>query len=432
MRNGMENSIMFTSDTFQSVGRALAIAFLAVSLGACNTDELLKVTSPGTLDADKLNDPAQAALIVNGAVADFECAFGAFILVGGIVADEFADSQLAAAGWPYDRRDADTDPGSSYGTAGCGTNQVPGTYTPISVARFTADDAIRRLEEWTDQQVPNRATLIATAALYSGFSYTMLGMTQCEAAIDLSAAMTSQQLFAAAEAKFTKAIDVGTQANATTIVNAARVGRARVRLFQDKKAEAAADARLVPQGFVLSATASDVNTRRQNRVYSSNVFSRFYSIETQSRDLTTGGVPDPRARVVVSSQRGQDGTTIYIQTKYTGFGSPMPVARWEEAQLIIAEAEGGSSAINALNTLRTRAGVPTLSPAEQANLTQTIVEERRRELFVEGFRFYDMRRFNVPFLPTAGTPYPAKGGSYGSTRCFPIPNVERFNNPNLS
>ena len=413
-------------------GRAATSALLIGSLLGCDTEDLLKVTSPGTLDAEKLDNPAQAALIVNGAAADFECAFGSFIMVGGIVSDEFADAQLGAAGWPYDRRDANTDPGGSYGTASCAGNQTPGLYTPISVARFTADDAIKRLEKWTDQEVVKRTELLATAAMYAGFSYTMLAMSMCEAPIDLSAAKSSQQLFAEAEQKFTKAIEVGTQANAANVVNAARVGRARVRLFMDKKADAAADAKLVPQGFVFNATASDVNTRRQNRVFASNVFSRFYTIESQSRNLQTGGVADPRARVTASTNRAQDGQLLWIQNKYTAFNSPLPVARWEEAQLIIAEAEGGQSAIDAINRLRTRAGLPQLSASERANLTQTIIEERRRELFVEGFRFYDVRRFNLPLTPAPGTPYPDKGGSYGSTRCFPIPNVERFNNPNIS
>ena len=44
----------------------------------------------------------------------------------------------------------------------------------------------------------------------------------------------------------------------------------------------------------------------------------------------------------------------------------------------------------------------------------------------------DKLRYNLPFTPAAGTPYPPKaGGQYGSTTCFPLPNVERLNNPNI-
>jgi hypothetical protein len=259
----------------------------------------------------------------------------------------------------------------------------------------------------------------------------MLGMSMCSAAIDVGPEMSTTELFTAAEARFTKAITVGGPAGATNIVTAAYLGRARVRLFMGKKAEAAADAKQVPAGFKLVATASAVNTRRQNRVYASNVQSPFYTIEPQSRTLMTGGVADPRTKVTQPGTRAQDGQLVWIQNKYAAFDTPIPVARYEEAQLILAEAEGGATAVTAINALRTKAGLPLLSDAEKADMQKTIIEERRRELFVEGFRFYDMKRFSVPFDPAPGTSFPTKGGSYGSTRCFPIPNVERFNNPNL-
>jgi hypothetical protein len=54
-----------------------------------------------------------------------------------------------------------------------------------------------------------------------------------------------------------------------------------------------------------------------------------------------------------------------------------------------------------------------------------------RALFAEGFRNYDMQRFDIPLLPAPGTPYPSKGGTYGDTRCLPLPDIERFNNPNI-
>ena len=42
-----------------------------------------------------------------------------------------------------------------------------------------------------------------------------------------------------------------------------------------------------------------------------------------------------------------------------------------------------------------------------------------------------MQRFNVPFNPAVGVAFPNKGGTYGNTRCLPLPDVERFNNPNI-
>ena len=63
-----------------------------------------------------------------------------------------------------------------------------------------------------------------------------------------------------------------------------------------------------------------------------------------------------------------------------------------------------------------------------------VIEERRREFFVEGgHRLWDHLRwrgtqFQIVFLGEAGSDHPdgvAQDGSpYGTTTCFPVPNVE--------
>jgi hypothetical protein len=41
-----------------------------------------------------------------------------------------------------------------------------------------------------------------------------------------------------------------------------------------------------------------------------------------------------------------------------------------------------------------------------------------------------VKRFNLPYNPPVGTAF-SKGGTYGDQRCFPLPDVERLNNPKL-
>jgi starch-binding outer membrane protein, SusD/RagB family len=410
--------------------RLALLPLLAATLAACNTDDLLKVEAPTRIPAENLESPTSAALLVNGALGDFECALGAHIVVGAILGDEFADAQLGAAGWPLDRRDLATN--DAYGANGCATNQTPGSYVGVSVARFTADNMLKKLQAWTDQEVAKRDSMIALTAALAGFSYTMLGTDFCTAAVDLGPEMQPAQFFTLAEQRFTTAIEAATRANTPILLNAARVGRARVRLYQNKKTEAAADARLVPANFAWNATASDVSGRRQNRIFAVNNLSRFYTIEPVSRDLRVGGQPDPRTAVITrAGNRAADGTQLWEQLKYSTVGSEFPIATWDEAQLIIAEAEGGASAIAALNALRAKSNLPALTATETANLTPTIIEERRRELWLEGFRMYDIIRFNLPMTPATGAPF-VRGGFYGSTRCLPLPDIERFNNPSIT
>lgn len=67
----------------------------------------------------------------------------------------------------------------------------------------------------------------------------------------------------------------------------------------------------------------------------------------------------------------------------------------------------------------------------ESEIQAQVREERRRELFVEGHRLYDTIRFNVPLNPLAGAPFPNGGGTYGTNKCLPLPDVERLNNPNI-
>lgn len=414
--------------------RPVAVASACVLLlTACNTDDLLKVTAPGRLPAENMEQPDAAPLLVNGAIGNFECALGATIMVTGIIADEFGDAQLGAAWWPYDRRDANQQPNSGYGTAGCTSSQGPGVYTPLSVARWSADNAFRALEGFTDEQVADRDSLMAASALYAGFSLAQMGMAMCSAALDEGPEITNMQLFAEAEERFTTALGLANTAGIDDYVHAANVGLARVRLFQGNTAGAATAAALVPEGFVLNTTASDAEARRYNRIYHSNVQARLYIIEPQSRGLMTEGVEDPRTIVVNTGLNAGDGQVAWIQTKYTSFGSPVPVARYEEAQLILAEVAGGQAAVDIINNeLRSPRGIPLYTGAtDAASIRQLIIDERQRELFVEGFRMHDIHRFNVPLIPAPGTPFPAKGGTYGNTTCLPLPDVERYNNPSI-
>lgn len=415
---------------------AMAAATLAVvaSVTACNTDQLLNVKAPDRVPAETLDNPAQAGLIVNSAVADFECAYAAYALSTGIMSDEFGDAQLGAAAWPYDRRDMGTQPAGIYGTNACDSNQNPGIYTPLSTARWDADNALTKLQAWTDEEVGSKRTsLIATAALYAGFSYAALGMSMCEAAFDLGAPVDQQAMFALAESRFSTAIDAATTVGGMDdVVNAAYVGRARVRLFQGNTAGASSDAALVPDGFVFNATYASDQGRRYNRIYAATTQFGDYTVAPESRGIETEGVEDPRSRTALQTTRAADpDEVIWSALKYTGDDTPIRVATHDEALLIRAEVAGGSEAVTLINELRDDHGVAHYTgPTDAASIKDLIAHERRVTLFAEGFRQYDIQRLQLAQLPAAGTAFP-KGGFYSNTTCLPLPDIERFNNPNV-
>ena len=339
------------------------------------------------------------------------------------------DGTQTAARWSYDRRDI-LPQDATYSTAGC---TGLGVYTPLNTARFVADQAVRQLDGWTDQQVPDRSRLIARASLYAGYATLLIGEGFCSATIDVGPELQSAQLFDSAEVRFTRAITLATQLGDQAILNGALVGRARARLNRGNRAGAGEDAARVPLAFVLNATA-DVNAaRRTNRVFAENNQGFAVTVAPAYRALTVAGAPDPRVRVTDAGRNAADQVNrLWTQTKYAALNAVIPIASGVEAQLILAEARGGADGAAVLSALRARAGValPALSAAEAAAFQTTLFEERRRELFLQGARWYDIRRANLPLEPAAGAQYP-KGGVYGNQRCWPLPDVERFANPNL-
>src|SRR5690349_18901269 len=123
---------------------ALACAAFAVLAGACSEITSLKQENPGTLSAETLYVPANASLLVNGAISDFECALNRYVVGTGLFADEFSVAISQTANFDYDARRLTTN--APYGTANCASPtpssaQQPGIYTPLSVARATADTA---------------------------------------------------------------------------------------------------------------------------------------------------------------------------------------------------------------------------------------------------------------------------------------------------
>jgi starch-binding outer membrane protein, SusD/RagB family len=414
--------------------RVVPAGFLLLTLaGACSdtADRLLTVTTPSRLADEQFLVPQNAQLIVNSAVADFECAFGAYVVASGLASGELADVSQTASRWSYDRRDVQPID-AQYSTSSCAGL---GVYTPISTARFTSDQALRKLDEWSDADVgANRQRLAATAALYAGFSYVLLAEGFCTAAVNTGPEMQTPQILDSAEARFTRTITFATAPQDTTLLRAALVGRARARLDKGDRTGAAADAARVPLAFVLNMTADNLAARRNNRVFEqNNANSSLTTVAPAYRSLTVAGQPDPRVRITDQNRVTADQINRWFtQNKYATLTSTIPIASGVEAQLILAEAQGAAQGVATLNALRARAGVglPALGAAEVADFQGTIYSERARELFLQGNHWFDVRRGNLTLTPTAGTVY-AKGGTYGTQRCWPLPDVERAANPNL-
>ena len=424
------------------IGLAAAVA-LAGIVAACDDSKLLEVEAPSRIPAAGLEDPANAQILLNGAISDFDCAFGAYAVVSGLIGEELEDATQTADRYPYDRRTI-TPADIRYQTSEC---TAIGVYTPLQRARVSSDNIRRLLEGWTDAQVSDRQTRLATAAAYEAYSMLLFGEGFCGTAfshfnpdgtVTYGAEITAQQALDSAIGRFDQAIQVATTvgASAQDILNMARVGRARAKLDRGDLAGARADAVLVPATFQYNVTASATPPRRANRVWADNGKGGGGSINSGSSvGPRYRGLNDPRVPVENTGQIAP-GTRvpIWVQTKYASGSEVLPLATGDEARLIVAEADITANPANALliiNQYRARGNESQLVAATPAELRAALIEERRRELFLESHHLGDLIRYQQPLDPAAGTNF-AGGGQYGTQRCMPLPDVERLNNPALT
>src|SRR6202008_3662900 len=171
-----------------------------------------------------------------GPAGDFDCAFNSFVVVGALIGEELEDALQTADRWPYDQRNVTASQGR-YSTNSC---TALGIYTPLQVARVSANNARRLLEGWTDDEVlpANRQLLIARAAVYEAWNQLLLGGSFCSTVffsvngeeINGGSEIPREDALDPAAARFGQAITVATSvggAAADSIRRFALVGRAR-------------------------------------------------------------------------------------------------------------------------------------------------------------------------------------------------------------
>ncbi len=389
---------------------------------------LLDAELPSGVPGSLLDNPANAEVMVLGVQNDFECAYSNYVAGSGLFADElYASSDFHG----YNQIDGRTLSAGYGNTTDCVDEGGFSLYRPIYTARFTADDAARRLKGFTDAEVPQRLSLLATALAYGGYAVTLLGEGYCRAVISgLGPALDPPEVLRGAEARFTEAIAYAAAAGDLRILNLARVGRARVRLTLGDLRGAGSDAREVPPDFRVDATYALTNLLRENQLSVAMFRGADVSVEPGFWYLEEGGIPDPRVALTHRGRAGPDGRTPMVTAdRYERADSPIRLASGAEAQLILAEVEGGEEAVQRINRLRAVHGLPPWVPQDPGNagaVREQVLEERRRELFLQGHRLGDLRRTGQPFRHGRNH----KGTlTYGPQTCLPLPLRESANNP---
>lgn len=450
--------------------RALACAagvLLAGATTACS--DFLKVENPGAEPVEKIGDPANMNLLVNGGIREFQLMVADVALYGGDLGDEITAAHSNNSYRDLDRRIFDES-----------LDLVSLSYSPIQRSRFANDTTATILIKNLDANA-GTDTRVARMLAFGGLSRVVLGETFCSAPISVSAPYTPKQLFEMAIPKFDSAITIARDAKAApgasaatiaaadSILNLALVGKARAALDAGNKTLAIDAASQVAGGFEFRAYYSEgipttpglptnpfwsatgvpgnpnLPTGNSSDGVAFSSSSLWYIVSPEFSSIRDPRMPFTTNKVsTMSTVAGLNPGYVPFKPKsfggWTTAGAPMTpgasirVASKKEAEYIVAEANGGGAptTLAFVNQERQANGQGASTAATPDAILADLRDQRSREFFMDGHRLGDLRRYkdvyNVDLWPKTG--YPA-GGAYGDRTCMPIPVSERNANPNI-
>ena len=424
------------SPTEAAMKLRLILAFAAITIATAGCNDALSVRNPGAIQEGQLADPALVQLIVNGAIGEFQYAYGQYAQWSGVLSDEtFTDHTNV------DVRDFSE---HNFGDL----NSINSTtYEYIQRARQSADDATGRLKSLLGTAATSDLN-VARALAYGGYSYVLLGEGFCESPVNLSAPLPSDSLLRRAIARFDEAITVATAgrqganvAAAQDLIYMSQVGAARAALKLGDAALARSYASQVPATYEKLAYYSS-NTVRENNALNALTHASGASLGMYARFL---GLNDPRVPQPASTQLGLTGGSIYTPLTpymYTGWVATGQAPRVDvnydikfatglEAQYVMAETDGPTPAtLNFVNQRRAVGGQGAVALTGAALMTE-LADQRARDFYLTGQRLGDLRRYakaGNDMFPTGL--YPLFNDSYGALKCMIVPLSEKAGNPN--
>jgi hypothetical protein len=422
------------------VGRISAlVAFPAIMLIGC--DDILDVEIPRDIVEATVTEPALANLVTVSVLSNLECGISSYVASGGLFGNELSiGSSHGGTGFGYR---SSGNQGNNF-TCIANEQQGPSAYGAQYTAMAFGKDMTRRLEEAlaAGDSYPDPDLHLAYRSVYTAYAITMLGEGYCRAVVEPNGpALSRQETLRDAEVWFTKALGFAEAINEVPVINMARLGRARVRLNLGETLLATEDALLVDPGFVFMASRSNSPKERSNQVWMHTWFSIFQTVDVLFRNLQVDGEPDPRVDVKdLGSNTTDDTVPAFFPVKHELAGNGHRIASWEEAQLIIAEAQLGQVAVDRINELRQMHDLPDFTPVDVSDddeILNQVLDERAREFFLEGrllgdmVRFHEDPRIDLMLLRFQEGLEPRQVNIYRENYCIPLSDREIDNNPNV-
>lgn len=365
--------------------------------------DLLDVADPSRYTSDDLDNALEA--VAAGVEGDLHIAMDQYVIFQGLLGDELQHTGTWAG---YDDID--------HGRVTYGNNaRVRPTYNEMLRVRTSAIDAEDRFVRVLGESEAASSPLTAQVRKVGALTDMLLGQAFCESPSGPSGpAISSEQLLEQAIQKFTAAIQTADAAGTDDfrLVNIA--GRARANLLLGNLADAYADAQQIPDDWIEYAEFSANSQRQDNDVVqlitagnnrAAGLREKWWPMIDVDANMMLDpwtNEPDLRIPVLVDGELGVDGTTDhYSQWKYRELGSDIPLLDSREMRLIEAEyhlfeEQNPAAALAILNQLRDGAGLTALAdPGSADAVFDYLAHERFAELFMEGMRAADLRRWGI-------------------------------------
>ena len=431
-------------------------------------DELLKVENPAEIPITDLADPQLIEVLKNGSIGDFTDMYDdPFIWRGSF----FTDEQITGINWEQTAR-------LNQRIVSFDEGDPDFMFSELSESVRQSEDAATRIRALIDD--PGQNTNLATVLAFAGYGYTAMGEAMCEAVVSLfdadgelqfgTSLETPAQIFQRALPHYQEAITIATAAGDADMLNLASVGLARAQLSLGNWQEVVDAVAAVPTDFQYwleySEASGSQNNILRSRVTGSNHSLGMHPSILQTapgevfgdQDLITGQT-DPRIQHTTTWTLGHNRLTQLYKPyqglrfgEYSGLiqangdtdlplydrGTNILLADYNEAQHHRFEALGmlgGNDAaiLTFVNDRRVANNQPTVTLSGAALMAE-LREQRKRDLFLGGFRLGDLRRWvdngTGDFFPT-GVHANTQWGNYENAQCFPLPIEELQGNPNL-
>lgn len=409
--------------TQRSMRRAAVAGIATVTVAACSTD----VKDPTVVQASTIDPIADARVFSLSAQQNYYVAYAALINNTANYSNETWSGAVRNETNDIARHvivDTNVDLSGSF-------------WAPMQQVIGTNDQVVSVLK---GSPTFNSDIAVARSALWAGMAVEALGEIFCQGVLHVGPALTPAQMMDSAIVRLQLAATVASGiagAEATKILNTARVGMARAYLQKGDNANALAQANLVAANFVANTVHVDdpqARGRLSNGVFITS------SGTTQIVAGLYRALTDPRVTFADAGINAQDGRNrLFRQTKYPSFTAPIRIASGLEARYIAAEAQLKSNgntapALALIAERRTAGNQPAFTGTTTAAVLAELMDQRARDFWLEAKHMGDVIRNPTAAAlvpPTGSVFYKSEYGNFLAPACLPVPFTEKANNPNF-